>query len=210
VYCSFCAEAIAGHLPYDANVGLDSRILRETEHFLVVVDISPLCRGHLLIVPREHYLAFGAIPLELRCECDALVSETVDILARSYSPPIIMEHGSSTCHSGGACVEHAHLQIVPCDIDILPAMQKFTPRKLTDFWHLSKLASANMPYLYLCDQAHCMYVADDISGIEKQFIRKEIGTRMNIPYPEWDWRQNKRLPLLHETYHELAKRWTHA
>lgn len=210
MYCFFCHEATLGCLPYDADLGLKSRILRSTDNFLVIVDISPITRGHLLIIPREHYLSFGAVPQEQRPECDALISETIGVLTSFYSPPIIMEHGSSNCLHGGACIAHAHLQVVPCNIDILPAMHKFGPRMLMDFWHMSELAASDKPYLYLRNQKGDMYVAENIAGIEKQFIRKEIGIRMNIPYPEWDWRLNKRLQLLHETYHDLAGNWKNA
>lgn len=207
MYCFFCHEADLGCLPYDAHVGLESRILRETDNFLVVVDISPLTKGHLLLIPREHLLSFGAVPPEQRLECDRLIYETTEVLTMSYTRPIVMEHGSSSCHDGGACIAHAHLQFVPCNIDMLPSMQRFSPHRLTDFWDVSRLAADDESYLFLRDQNGSMYISETVIGIEKQFIRKEVGLRLGIEYPEWDWRQRRRLQLLQDTYHELQAKW---
>jgi diadenosine tetraphosphate (Ap4A) HIT family hydrolase len=207
MYCFFCHEAKMGCLPEDIDAGIPSRILRETENFLVIVDISPLTKGHLLIVPKAHYLSFGALPCKYRIECDELIFETIRTVSSVYNSPVIMEHGSSSCDDGAACIAHAHLQVIPCVFDLTSEISVFNPREIPDYWQLSEIAKQDKPYLFLRTQTGKMLVTKDIASIEKQFIRKVIGVGMNIQGREWDWRLNKRLDIFRETYYELSAIW---
>jgi diadenosine tetraphosphate (Ap4A) HIT family hydrolase len=94
--CAFCAHA-----------ALDI-ILTETEHFIVLADNAPLVEGHLLIVPREHYACFGAIPATLDDELLTLKRRVARFCVAVYRRPIFFEHGVF-----GQTVYHAHLHTVP-------------------------------------------------------------------------------------------------
>ena len=58
--CAFCERA-----------RLES-VLFESDNFFLLVDHAPLVEGHLLIIPREHYACYGALPVELEDELLAL------------------------------------------------------------------------------------------------------------------------------------------
>ena len=94
--CVFCA--------HDA---LDV-VLEETDHFLVIADHAPLAEGHLLIVPRDHYACYGALPVEFDEEALALRARVTTFLMATYRAPIFFEHGVFR-----QTVFHAHLHALP-------------------------------------------------------------------------------------------------
>jgi diadenosine tetraphosphate (Ap4A) HIT family hydrolase len=94
--CVFCA--------HDA---LDV-VLEETDHFLVIADHAPLAEGHLLIVPRDHYACYGALPVEFDDEALDLRERVTDFLTATYRAPIFFEHGVFR-----QTVFHAHLHALP-------------------------------------------------------------------------------------------------
>ena len=57
--CIFC-RIIRGEIP--------SKTVFENEHFKVMLDIGPASRGHVLILPKEHYNDLFELPEELAAE----------------------------------------------------------------------------------------------------------------------------------------------
>ena len=94
--CVFCA--------HDA---LDV-VLEETDHFLVIADHAPLAEGHLLIVPRDHYACYGALPQTFDDEAWELRERATRFLTATYRAPIFFEHGVFR-----QTVFHAHLHALP-------------------------------------------------------------------------------------------------
>jgi histidine triad (HIT) family protein len=203
--CPFCEEMATGLLPAEYDSGIGSRVVTDTTHFVVVVDISPLAPGHVLIIPRAHILSFGATKQEHREELTSLVRKVKKAITEFYAPPVIMEHGSSPSSDGGACISHAHLQVFPGNIDIREALSRFRVVRISSFWELAKWASEGKPYLYYENQAGDMLVADDIEKIEKQFIRIEISKRIGLLDPNWDWRRHSNRKDLIKTIETLKK-----
>lgn len=83
-------------------------VLAETDHFLVIADHAPLAEGHLLIVPRDHYACYGALPLEFDDEARELRERATRFLTAVYRAPIFFEHGVFR-----QTVFHAHLHALP-------------------------------------------------------------------------------------------------
>ena len=94
--CAFCA-----HTALDV-------VLAETEHCLVIADHAPLAEGHLLIVPREHYACYGALPEPFDDEARELRERATRFLTDTYRAPIFFEHGVFR-----QTVFHAHLHALP-------------------------------------------------------------------------------------------------
>ncbi len=94
--CAFCdRDALRG-------------ILHETEHFVLLADHAPLVEGHLLIIPREHFACYGAVPAALEQEWLALKRTVAEFLGRRYRTPLFFEHGVFR-----QTVYHAHLHAIP-------------------------------------------------------------------------------------------------
>ena len=96
-----------GRCVFCAHDALDV-VLAETEHFLVIADHAPLAEGHLLIVPRDHYACFGALPATFDDEARDLRERTSRFLTDRYRAPIFFEHGVFR-----QTVFHAHLHALP-------------------------------------------------------------------------------------------------
>nr|BBH91873.1 hypothetical protein KTA_00720 [Thermogemmatispora argillosa] len=104
-----------GSLPAPANLpcvfcerSALTTVLQETPAFLVVADHAPVVEGHLLIIPKEHYACYGAVPAILDSELLALKRLVSRFAARWYAPLLFWEHGVF-----GQTVFHAHLHCIP-------------------------------------------------------------------------------------------------
>lgn len=95
--CTFCRRSeITGY------------ILKETQAFFIATDHAPLVEGHLLIIPKQHYPCYGAVPAELDAELFALKHEVQQFLSQYYAPVVFWEHGIFR-----QTVFHAHLHCFP-------------------------------------------------------------------------------------------------
>src|SRR5215813_12680941 len=94
--CAFCRrEVLTG-------------LLAETEHFYLLADNAPLVEGHALLIPRDHYACYGALPAAWDDEALALKERVARFERERYRPAIYFEHGVF-----GQSVYHAHLHAVP-------------------------------------------------------------------------------------------------
>jgi diadenosine tetraphosphate (Ap4A) HIT family hydrolase len=85
-----------------------SNILYETKHFLLLADHAPVVAGHMLILPRDHYTCYGAVPASLDAEFLDLKTLVTDFCRATYEAPVFFEHG--VFHQ---TVYHAHLHAIP-------------------------------------------------------------------------------------------------
>ncbi len=82
--------------------------LATTEHFYLLADNAPLVEGHALLIPRDHYACYGALPAAWDDEVLALKGRVSRFEVERYRPAIFFEHGVF-----GQSVYHAHLHAVP-------------------------------------------------------------------------------------------------
>jgi len=190
VNCPFCRELQSGRLPDFCDAGIDSRILHETDQFVVMADISPIVPGHVMIVPKAHILCYGAVEAAAQNEFSCIVNATRTILREHYGPSVILEHGTSSLEPVADHVTHAHLHIVPAAIDIRDSLLHFNTTTIASLSDLSHWAASDEAYIYFESCAGERIVADRISGIKRLFIRNEIARRIGLPDPLWDWRRH--------------------
>lgn len=105
---SFDVEASSTGCEFCQRSNLAAYILKETPAFLIATDHAPLVEGHLLIITKQHYACYGAVPAELDAELFALKREVQQFLARYYAPVVFWEHGIFR-----QTVFHAHLHCFP-------------------------------------------------------------------------------------------------
>ncbi|WP_271754991.1 HIT family protein [Cohnella sp. JJ-181] len=102
VECLGCR--IANQLETEVN------LIYETERIACVLDIAPFNDGHLLILPKQHYLDIDEIENDLRHEIiDTSVKMSL-LLKRSFNP-----HGITICQNGGIFndLRHYHMHVIP-------------------------------------------------------------------------------------------------
>ena len=64
--------------------------------------------GHILVIPKQHYSCYGALPAELDEELFAVKREMQQFFAHAYAPVVFWEHGIFR-----QTVFHAHMHCFP-------------------------------------------------------------------------------------------------
>jgi histidine triad (HIT) family protein len=102
-HCIFC-KIVHGEIP-------SARVL-ETEHALAILDVNPVNKGHLLIVPRAHHRQVADLPDELAAHVGSLVPR----LARAVHAATGSDGSNLVINSGkaaGQTIDHCHWHIIP-------------------------------------------------------------------------------------------------
>ena len=101
VNCIFCKIA---------NKEVESNIVYESNNIVAFLDVDPINEGHILVVPKEHYLDIEELPIKLLNEIMELSQRIVKALKDIYNPD-----GYSIMQNGGKFNEigHFHLHIFP-------------------------------------------------------------------------------------------------
>ena len=121
--CIFC-KIVQGKIP--------SRKIMETDKSLAFLDAFPLTKGHILVIPKNHYVKIQ----EMKKEDNTDLFDTVRIMAgrieRLASSSLIAIHNGE---ESGQEVPHVHVHIIPRSTDdgAGPVHSMFRQRpKLTD------------------------------------------------------------------------------
>jgi ATP adenylyltransferase len=171
--------------------------LIETENFVVIPSLGALVEGWLLIVPKRHHISYGALPVALRAEADALELQTRELLESQYKKPVVtFEHGPSAAKHGTGCgVDHAHLHLVPIECDLFAAVVSFVPPTVQ--WMASDWSEREHAYRYGLDYLYLkppgsgglIAVADDFGS---QVFRRAISLHLGVE-GEYSWRDYPRI-----------------
>ncbi|MBI4676194.1 MAG: HIT domain-containing protein [Elusimicrobia bacterium] len=180
------------------------RIVRETDNFVVLPTIGQIVEGYLLVLPKAHCLSLGHIPKENYRELEMLKDETVAVLSRVYCRPILFEHGAvSATRKGGACVTHAHLHVVPADVDLLPRIDHRMPRRsLGGLSELKVQVERGIPYLFYETRGGDRFVFD-ACRLPSQYLRRLLAIEVGAEY-KWDWKAHSGLQELTSVLQRLA------
>lgn len=101
VNCIFCKIA---------NKEVESNIVYESNNIVAFLDVDPINEGHILVIPKEHYLDIDEIPKELLTHLLDITQKIVIAIKKIYNP-----NGYSIMQNGGEFndIGHFHLHIFP-------------------------------------------------------------------------------------------------
>jgi histidine triad (HIT) family protein len=103
VDCIFC-EIVAGRSP--------AHVVAEDERTMAFMDINPLVRGHVLVVPRAHATQLWEMTFEDGQALMRVTQRVADAVHRALEPDgINLLH--ATGEAAGQTVFHVHLHVVP-------------------------------------------------------------------------------------------------
>lgn len=176
-----------------------SRVIRASRNFALIADIAPLVEGHVLLVPREHFLSIGHLPVDLQTEFDEFRAECIALVAKHYRTPTVLEHGS-TLGSVSSCISHAHWHLIPGVGGILEliAADGLESMEIASWRALRTISDSCRPYIYVFQSSRQM-VYTDVSSIPRQYLRMKSAEILGIPDPEWDWGLSLHPELLRST-----------
>lgn len=190
--CPFCVLISDGRSPvwehlFRADSGADEVILR-SRSFLVVLDTAPLAEGHVLIITESHVSSLAGLSRPERDELDAVKRDAESLLRKAYGPISYFEHGAERfARHAGACIDHAHLHLVPGDFDILPYVARDYPEVESFASYAGVLESfAGRPYLMFGrepDQIFGVHAPACATQYLRRLVSHATGSRTM-----WSWR----------------------
>jgi len=182
--CKFCPPLrfVTNH---NANLPGAAAVLWGDDDFLVIPDIAPLDRGHLLLVSTQHYLSMGAILKSSHVILEEHVSRINRITELAFGKPaIFVEHGATQSHEAGACIDHAHWHCLPDNGTIMAKIERLGmhgeqgPLVMATDWY-----NKERPYfLVRRGQEHFFYSA---AQLPCQFLRFIAANNAMYHNPRW-------------------------
>ena len=93
-----------------AKKKMDAKILYEDNLIMIIMDAFPVVEGHLLIIPKEHYVDFKSLPDELLLHINKVV--------RVYSDTLLSKLNKKgltllTNYKDAQKAKHYHLHLLP-------------------------------------------------------------------------------------------------
>ena len=96
--CLFCRIA-RGEIP--------SHRVHESEHAIAFLDIRPIRKGHVLVVPREHFAYYDDLPPEIAADIMRIAQRLAPALRSSMGVERV------ALFFTGVDIAHAHAHVVP-------------------------------------------------------------------------------------------------
>lgn len=101
--CLFC-KIVSGEIP--------AQIVYEDAYTIAFLDINPINRGHVLVVPKEHYRDFSEASLEVLKN----VTRAVKVVSESLASAVGADGFLVSTNNGtaaGQVVMHLHFHVIP-------------------------------------------------------------------------------------------------
>lgn len=192
VECPFCKEL---EKVYN-DIIKKSRIIAETENFIVFPTTGGFVENYQLIVPKKHINCFGELSVNQLKELKNIILWQKEINKKYYNMQSSMfEHGAlHPNNESGKSIVHAHLHIFPNNISLLDAISKynFGIECIDDITDLKKICTKYESYLYYYDADNKNYIITH-QGVPSQFLRKVLAE--SLGKNNWNWRE---YPLIDE------------
>lgn len=166
-----------------------SRILAETDNFVLIPALGQLVQYQSMIVPKQHFVSMKEATKDFS-EIQTLLDFYRKTFLSNEDEVMLFENGNSNALPS-SCIEHAHLNILPIDFDFEKEKAHFLDsndelilhKRLTEIYdeihydrtyRLVGTLSAGFYMMYLSKKP------------ESQFMRKKIS---NLLAQEiWDWK----------------------
>lgn len=185
-----------------------TRHILASENLALIADMSPLVAGHLLLLPKTHYLSFSHVIHDHLAELESFLETIAPLYRATFGEPLLLEHGSSVDGNENACITHAHWHLLPVDGVEVDRLIQADGLGYADLAELSELGSPkwmSRPYFY---RAYCghMRVYEPSPTTRRQYLRSVVGTTLSIATPLWDYALVVRKELLRETMRQVRMR----
>jgi histidine triad (HIT) family protein len=105
--CLFC-KIVRGEIP-------SAKVL-ETDHAIAFLDIHPVIRGHVLLVPKAHHATLAELPDDLAAEAGRLVPRLARAIRAATGADglnLIINNG----RAAGQTIDHGHWHLIPRFVD---------------------------------------------------------------------------------------------
>jgi len=151
-------------------------VIYETNSFFVYVGKGIITAGHVMIIPKQHYLVIAEIDNSTFKEYLNLKNRVIKEITKKFEKPFLIEHGVF-----GQSVPHAHIHLIPASGNgynnvniinemVLPAIKKLNIpfKKMEIFQNLKNIYNEDKQYMYF-ENNDDKYILRT-----KGYIKKEI------------------------------------
>lgn len=160
------------------NLPSEECILFENNNIYVQVDISPLCRGHILIITKEHYLNFYETPDGIKKDTKKIMNTIIKLYRELYnSDTLFFEHGSAKSGYAGASIDHAHLHCVPYNNSINNDLDKLLGKAIECDIFAHSTFKNEFSYIYT-EKSNNKKIYK-VEKLPSQFLRKLMSEKIN-------------------------------
>ena len=207
--CVFCDE-IAGHprsVWNDLRGDLPAnRAVHQSPLWLAMPPLGCFVPGGLLLLLRRHARSCAELDEAEAQELDGLMDQVARLGESLFGAPMIFfEHGPGCNDTKGACcVDHAHVNVFPANIDIwkhIPHLENGVATKRAR----DMAAFRGGEYLWIRDGSG-RSEAYAVEGVPSQYIRSQITKALGIP-DRWHWRDYLGLSDIRETLDLYSANW---
>lgn len=168
---------------------LENAILwRDTDLFLLP---APGCfvTGYLILATINHFLSFASLDNHVLGKVDTIWASIRDQTEHlGLGNYVLFEHGSGAHSRGSACVEHAHLHMVPCrrPRELIEALQKFFSSEAIN--HVSDLGNVydGQPYIVIAFNSEVVFFRTPV--VISQLSRRIVANQWGLG-DQWNWRE---------------------
>jgi diadenosine tetraphosphate (Ap4A) HIT family hydrolase len=185
-----------------------SRVLADSRNFVLVVDLSPIVRGHVLLAPKVHYLSLATAIGQHLGEFRQFIAQVRRVYCEAYGSCVVLEHGSSPDDARrSSCISHAHWHILPFNTELaryIDADELSGVRTLVR-WSDLALAQRAAPYFLYWDNV-AIKLFETTHLPYRQYVRSLVGRHLGMSTEEWDWTVVIRKELFYHTYEDLIDR----
>jgi len=101
--CLFC-KIVAGEIPCTT--------VYEDERVLAFMDIGPIVKGHVLVIPKAHYDPLTDAPAEVLAQCMAVVKKVAAMQMKGLQADGVNIHQANGA-AAGQVVPHIHFHVIP-------------------------------------------------------------------------------------------------
>lgn len=205
--CCFCSDLDGRDRQFTAHrEGFFNKVCLETTNFAAFPSLSPIARGHVLIIPKYHVTSLCQVHSSDLPELRAFVADVTRTLDESSTTVVCFEHGIGAGMTGGCGVTHAHMHLLPMPSGASSAAFSAIHHDY-EFRALSRLEDMVVPrnrsrsYLLLGRGMENLNVAFDVEP-PSQYMRRKIAAELGTS--SWDWRDYSRWDLYEETQRRLT------
>jgi len=162
----------------------DSEILLETSRFVIIADVAPVVEGHILAVSKWHAESAANLGAAALAELVELVAAAEVVVGGAYGPCCVFEHGSGDGPTDTACIEHAHVHIVPYSGDLRELSSYRESFAHIPGWESLDRVPADVGYLFTRSSEHQYWLAVR-QRVERQHWRRTLAAAAGSRHPDW-------------------------
>lgn len=184
--CFFCGDQLF-KLNKEIGIAFDKAIIYEDENIFITPDIAPVIEGHFLIVSKIHENSFANVDDDTYFSLERAKEHLRSCIFKNRKI-LFFEHGAVIEGYAGACIDHAHMHVIPItsDIDIDDYISFFvTHDKISaSKENLFECAKNRQPYIYYEIEKNETWFYP-VKMLPRQFFRMMVANHFSVANYRW-------------------------